>query len=69
MNIHDIAKSHTRKEIFNDMLEESCRQWCDFIEEAPERKNGQGFASFFFEVFQDKEKEWIAERKNHREER
>ena len=29
-------------------LEEACRQqWCDFINEAPERRSGKGFADFY----------------------
>lgn len=38
-------KSEDRK-----YLEEACRQWCDFIDEAPERKNGIGFADFYEEI-------------------
>jgi len=32
------------------LLEESCRQWCDFIDEAPERRTGKGFAAFHREL-------------------
>lgn len=31
-------------------LEEACRQWCDFIDEAPERRSGKGFADFYGEI-------------------
>ena len=30
----------------NSALEEACRQWCDFIDEVPERKTGEGYAEF-----------------------
>lgn len=41
------------------VLEEACRQWCVFIDDVPERKDGEGFADFFYEIFEDKEKEYI----------
>ena len=59
MNIQDIAKSKEKKAVFNMVLEEACRQWCVFIDDAPERKDGEGFADFFYEIFEDKEKEYI----------
>lgn len=59
MNIQDIAKSREKKAVFDMVLEEACRQWCCFIEETPERKDGEGFASFFYEIFQEKEKEYL----------
>ena len=59
MNIHDIAKSKEKKAVFNMVLEEACRQWCVFIDDAPERKDGEGFANFFYEIFEDKEKEYV----------
>lgn len=59
MNIQDISKSREKKAVFNMVLEEACRQWCNFIEDAPERKDGEGFADFFYEVFEDKEKEYV----------
>lgn len=58
MNIYDIAKSKKRLSVFEPCLEEACRQWCAFIDEAPERKDGEGFAAFFYEIFSDKEKEY-----------
>ncbi|HBF8218558.1 hypothetical protein REL05_014915 [Clostridioides difficile] len=58
MDIYDIAKSSQRKAVFGAVLEEACRQWCCFIDDAPERKDGEGFADFFYEVFKDKEKEY-----------
>lgn len=59
MNIQDIAKSKEKKAVFNMVLEEACRQWCVFIDDAPERKDGEGFANFFYEIFEDKEKEYV----------
>lgn len=44
MNIQDIAKSKEKKAVFEMVLEEACRQWCDCIDEAPERKDGEGFS-------------------------
>ena len=61
MNIYDISKSAKRKKIFDIMIEEACRQWCDFTDEAPERKSGEGFANFFYKIFEDKEKEYMQE--------
>lgn len=59
MDIRDIARNRQKQAVFNMVLEEACRQWCDFIEEAPERKDGEGFANFFYEIFEDKEKEYL----------
>lgn len=59
MDIRDIARSREKQAVFNMVLEEACRQWCSFIEEAPERKDGEGFANFFYEIFEDKEKEYL----------
>lgn len=59
MNIQDIAKSREKKAVFDIVLEEACRQWCCFIDEAPERKDGKGFANFFYGIFEDKEKEYL----------
>jgi len=58
MDIYDIAKSSQKKAVFEMILEEACRQWCSFIDDAPERKDGEGFADFFYEVFMDKEREY-----------
>lgn len=55
MNIQDIARSKEKKAVFHMVLEEACRQWCCFIEEAPDRKDGEGFADFFYEIFEEKE--------------
>ena len=59
MNIQDIARSREKKAVFDMVLEEACRQWCCFIDEAPERKDGEGFANFFYEIFEEKEKEYL----------
>ena len=59
MNIQDITKSKEKKAVFHMVLEEACRQWCDGIEDAPERKGGEGFADFFYEIFEDKGKEYV----------
>ncbi len=58
MTIKEIAGSEAREKIFPAILEEACRQWCEFIEDAPERKSGEGFADFFYEIFQEKEVEF-----------
>ena len=56
-DIYSISRSNIKKAVFEKCLNEACRQWCEFIDEAPERKNGEGFAHFFYEVFDDKWKE------------
>ena len=59
MTIKDIVESPARLSIFYIVLEEACRQWCDIIDEAPDRKDGEGFANFFYEIFADKEQEYL----------
>lgn len=59
MTIKDIVGSPARLSIFEAVLEEACRQWCDCIDDAPERKDGEGFAHFFYEIFADKEQEYL----------
>lgn len=59
MKIKDIAGDEKRLSIFEAILEEACRQWCDCIDEAPERKDGEGFADFFYEIFADKEQKYL----------
>lgn len=61
MTIYDVAKNKKRMAVFNALLEEACRQWCDLLEDAPERKDGERFAEFFFEVFEAKEDEYMEE--------
>ena len=59
MNLNDIMESTDRQKIFDNVLEEACRQWCVFIPESPERMDGEGFSNFFYEIFAQKEKEYI----------
>ena len=58
MDIFDVIRDRKKQAVFNMMLEEACRQWCCFIDDAPERKDGEGFAQFFFEIFEGKEKDY-----------
>lgn len=37
-------------EVEDAMMQEACRQWCVFIDEAPERREGTGFADFYREI-------------------
>lgn len=43
------------------LLDEACRQWCDGIEDAPERLSGKGFSYFFRQIVEDKRKEYDEE--------
>lgn len=61
MTFDDIKTSEIREKIFPMVLEEACRQWCEFLADAPERATGEGFAEFFLEVFQEKELEYAAQ--------
>lgn len=61
MNITDIANDNVRMALFDIILEEACRQWCAFIDEYPERKSGEGFAYFFYDIFLNKEHEYAQE--------
>ncbi|EOS40271.1 hypothetical protein EBB54_12745 [Schaedlerella arabinosiphila] len=61
MTIYDVAGNKKRMAVFNTLLEEACRQWCDLSVDAPERKDGENFAEFFFEIFEAKEHEYIEE--------
>ena len=58
ITIETIASDMNKQNIFDMVIEEACRQWCSFVDEAPERKDGEGFAKFFYEVFKDKEQEY-----------
>ncbi len=58
MTFDDIKASEIREKIFPMVLEEACRQWCDCLADAPERADGEGFAEFFFEIFEEKELEY-----------
>lgn len=68
MDLYDIAGDLRRQTIFDVVLEEACRQWFDVIDDAPERKEGVGFANFFYEIFEQKEdeywEEYVARRKS-----
>lgn len=59
MTIKNIAGSSERLAIFDMVIEEACRRWCAFIDEAPERKDGEKFAGFFYEVFEETEQEYL----------
>ncbi len=61
MTIYDVAGNERRMAVFNSLLEEACRQWCDLLDDASERKDGEHFAEFFFEIFEEKENEYIEE--------
>jgi|GEM_PF-902481 len=41
------------------MLDEACRQWCAFIDEAPERRDGEYFTEFFAEICEQKYQEYL----------
>jgi len=41
------------------MLDEACRQWCAFIDEAPERRDGEHFTEFFNEICERKYQEYL----------
>lgn len=64
MNIQDIVNNKARQNIFCIVLEEACRQWYAFTDENPERKDGEGFADFFFEIFSEKEEEYLEQMKS-----
>lgn len=57
MNLNDILGSTDRQQIFDTVLEEACRQWCAILPDAPEHKDGKGFADFFYQTFAQKEAE------------
>ena len=61
MDLKDIVNDPARLQIFDEFLEEACRQWCDFIDDEPERATGEGFAGFFYEIFEMKEEEMLEE--------
>ena len=65
MNIRNIAANTKKQTVFEPILEEACRQWCDCIDDAPERKDGAGFAKFFYEIFEDKWRGVYAEMKKN----
>ena len=64
-DIYTIAKSNPKKAVFDKCLNEACRQWCEFVDEAPERRDGIGFSDFFYEVFDEKWKEYFQDAKEN----
>lgn len=63
MNLQDILENKDQRMVFDAVLEEACRQWCEFIPDAPERMDGEGFAGFFYEIYGQKGNEYIQEAK------
>lgn len=63
MNLQNIVGNKDMQSVFDMILEEACRQWCAFIPDTPERMNGEGFADFFYEIFEQKQEEYIQEMK------
>lgn len=61
MNLNDIMGNTDRQQIFDTVLEEACRQWCAFFPDTPDRMDGKGFANFFYEIFDQKEVEYLQE--------
>lgn len=59
MELNDIISEPSRIKIFDIILDEACRQWCCFIDEDPGRADGEGFAEFFYDIFRDKELEYM----------
>lgn len=67
MNLNDIMGNSDRQLVFDTILEEACRQWCAFFPDTPDRMDGEGFANFFYEIFEQKEAEYIQEAKYEQE--
>ena len=59
VNLDAIISDPARQKVFDMIWEEACRQWCCFIDDAPERADGEGFAQFFYEIFELKEQEYM----------
>lgn len=57
--ITDFCSNEKLMNVFDGLLEEACRQWCCFIDDTPERKDGEGFADFFYEICNQKATEFI----------
>lgn len=45
------------------IVEEAARQWCEFIDDAPERKDGEGFWEFLLEIAEQKKEEYMEQLK------
>ena len=41
------------------MMDEACRQWCAFIDESPERRDGLLFTEFYAEICENKYQEYL----------
>lgn len=54
MNANEMCKGDEQEQLIKILLEEACRQWCDFIDECPDRATGEGFGDFFFEIYAEK---------------
>lgn len=65
MDLKDIVHDPARLQIFDIFLEEACRQWYAFIEEDLDRADGEGFAGFFYEIFEMKENEMLEDLNAH----
>ena len=48
MKLQDILENKDQRMAFDAVLEEACRQWCEFIPDVPERMDGEGFADFLY---------------------
>lgn len=47
-----------QQKLTDALLEEACRQWCCFVDEAPERLDGVGFSNFYREICEQKTDEY-----------
>ncbi|RFZ77803.1 hypothetical protein DS742_16240 [Lacrimispora amygdalina] len=61
MNANEMCKGDEQEQLIKILLEEACRQWCDFIDECPDRATGEGFGDFFFEIYAEKKDEYATE--------
>ena len=68
MNAHEMCTGNEELQLIKILLEEACRQWCDFIEECPERLTGEGFGDFFLEIYFEKKDEYAKELREIRSE-
>ncbi len=55
---HPLQIADADPAVLDVVLDEACRQWCDMIDEAPERLDGIGFSNFFKEIFNEKYNEY-----------
>lgn len=54
-SIRNISENPEEQKLLEMVLEEAARQWCEGLADAPERADGEGFAEFFYEIFEQKE--------------